>query len=417
MTIINAKILKKIIADFNCGRGKCLQTIQKELLESGAGNLSIYILRQIVYTPEFRGVIIHSSNGGQLPNQEALDMLFPNCGVKHRTVKKWVINDNAARRSSFDPVTLTQNLLIITEPFIHRIKNMFLDSKRFFRPKQILVQLEKEDNRPYSRSVLDKVGRTLFFHHLVSPWTFHYFLETTSEDWHKVGRCRDFTSRVNPYFTILLGKATIKLLLRYPTVHELKVDKWFKDKYLDYKVEIKESNFVGKKKDAGEFYKSCVLDLFLNSEDHTILLKGKNGEDFTVKLEKVLPGSSLFESIVRNLKFLYKLRVKNRDMPRNAAKGDIECEIHPDIANHPSLVDYRLKYRDVTYVKTDLVPHGASRVVGLRKNAVVAMDAREVDMRAREATMVADKDALIVLREAVTARENALVAHKDPSLK
>jgi hypothetical protein len=427
MVIKNKEVFKKIIADFNYGRGKCLPDIQKELLESGAGDISIYTLRKIVLTPEFRGVIINSYNGGQLSSQEAIDVLFPNCYLKYQTVRQWVFRNDAKRRSSFDPATLTQNL-IITEPLIHRIKTMLLDSKTFFEPKQILVQLEKEDNRPYSRSVLDIVGRTLFFHHLVSPWSFHYFLEIVSEDRHKIGRCRDFDSRVSQYFTILFDKATIKLLLRYPTIHELKVDQWFKDTYLGYKIEMEDSNFSGKNKEAGEFYDSFVLHLFLDSEDFTIHLKDDNGEDFTLKLEKVLPGSALFESLGLNLKFLAKLRNINRGLARNATQSDIACEIHPDIANHPSLVGYRDYYRDAAYVKTGVGYKSVSRVLGLREKAVTAReaatDAREDDMRVREYYMDAREyymeereDDMLARESDLAARQDALGEPKDPSLK
>jgi hypothetical protein len=411
MAVKNKEVLKKIIADFNYGRGKCLLDIQKELRKSGAGDISMYTLRQIVWTPEFRAVIINSHNGRQLQSQEAIDALFPNYYLKQATVQQWVFKDDAQRRSSFDPVTWTQNL-IITEPLIHRIKTMVLDSKRFFEPKQVLVQLEKEDNRPYSRSVLGKVGRTLFFHHLVSPWSFHYFLQCDSKNRHKIGRCRDFDLRISKYFTILFDKAIIKLLLRYPTIHELKVDKWFKDKYLDYKLEMEDSNFSGKKKDSGEFYDSFVLQLFLDSEDFTIHLKDDNGKDFTLKLEKVFPGSALFETLELNLNFLSKLRNLNHDSPRNATQSDIACEIHPDIANHPSLVGYREKYRDAAYVKTGSGYQIMGKVLGLRENAVVAreaaMDAREDDMRAREYDMDAREDAMLARESDMEAREDAM---------
>lgn len=389
-SVIFVDKIKKL---FNFGNGTPLKQIEKDYFgKTGSKNLTYRTLTRWVWTKEFRLKVLNAHYGRKLKDQTTIDDMFPNYGVTKSVVKGWVSKYKETQWVSFLSNTSEVNKkFYVTVMFIRRVVELILDQENFSTPKQILVKLEKDDNRSYSRSILDKCSRTLFFHHLILPWAFLYFLGVVGKDWLKIGRSQNYNTRVNTFETILIEQTVIHLILRYPLRYELEVDQWFRDKYYAYRVFKSHDDTLLKKnkKNMNEFYQLIVLDMFKNMDNQTITLKGKDGSDFQVTLEKVLPDSKEFAALKTLQAFFFKLRQIDRNDPQYATSDDVECEFDPEIENHPDLIVYPERFHKKSLARTGKL-------------------SKDVDLVVREKALKQREQALAAGQHDLAARENAL---------
>jgi len=311
--------------------------------------LTSRIITSWLWTEEFQKKVVDAHHAGKLKYQKDIDDMFPNYCVKKSTVtSSWVPKFKKNQSVSFKSNPHQVDLKVkVTETFMRRVVALILDPTDFFTIKQILVKLEKDDNRPYSQSILEFCSRTLFFVHLLCPWACLYFLGVKGKSWIKVGRSRNHDKRVNTYETILIDETVIHLIVRYPINYELEVDRWFKATHAGHRILKLHYVKSSEKRDTSEFYNGTVLEMFKNSPDQTITLTlKKDGCTFQVTLEKLVPGSEEFKTFTTVLKFLRQLRNINPDESKNARKNDVECGFDPGIFNHPDIVGYPDRIRN-----------------------------------------------------------------------
>ena len=401
--------IEMVKREFNFGLGKSLKQIVNDYAgKTGTKTLTIRILRSWVWTQDFRIKVVEAYHAGKLKDQKAVDAMFPNYDLKRETIaQKWAPKYKKAHLASFQSnLPEVYKKVIVNAIFIDRLAGLLLDQTNFFTLKQILFKLEKEDNRSYSRSILDKCSRTLLFQHRVSPWAFTYFLGVKGKDWLKIGRSRNYTERVIGYGTILIDEPVIHLILRYPLKYELEVDKWFKATYYAYRVFKSGKVTPLNRKDPNEFYQLIVLDLFKDAVNQTITLKGEDGSDFQIILEKILPDSKEFADLKSLQKLLIDLRKVNRDDPRleteGDVEGDVECEFDPDISNHPDLIVYPKRFHDKPLLNNSKKP---------KENRLF----KDADLTAREEALRQGEHALAAGQHDLAEREKAFRKQKEES--
>lgn len=401
--------IEMVKREFNFGLGKSLKQIVNDYAgKTGTKTLTIRILRSWVWTQDFRIKVVEAYHAGKLKDQKAVDAMFPNYDLKRETIaQKWAPKYKKAHLASFQSnLPEVYKKVIVNAIFIDRLAGLLLDQTNFFTLKQILFKLEKEDNRSYSRSILDKCSRTLLFQHRVSPWAFTYFLGVKGKDWLKIGRSRNYTERVIGYGTILIDEPVIHLILRYPLKYELEVDKWFKATYYAYRVFKSGKVTPLNRKDLNEFYQLIVLDLFKDAVNQTITLKGEDGSDFQIILEKILPDSKEFADLKSPQKLLIDLRKVNRDDPRLETEGDVECDVEcefdPDISNHPDLIVYPKRFHDKPLLNNSKKP---------KENRLF----KDADLTAREEALRQGEHALAAGQHDLAEREKAFRKQKEES--
>lgn len=222
------------------------------------------------------------------------------------------------------------------------------------------------------------------------------------KDWLKIGRSRNYTERAIGYGTILIDEPVIHLILRYPLKYELEVDKWFKATYYAYRVFKSGKVTPLNRKDLNEFYQLIVLDLFKDAVNQTITLKGEDGSDFQIILEKILPDSKEFADLKSLQKLLIDLRKVNRDDPRLETEGDVECEFDPDISNHPDLIVYPKRFHDKPLLNNSKKP---------KENRLF----KDADLTAREEALRQGEHALAAGQQDLAEREKAFRKQKEES--
>jgi len=327
---------KRILDEFNFGKGKDFDTLIKEY---PALKLTYRKLHRWVWTPDFKEKVLLSWVESDLTDED-LKVRFPNYGLTRVVVLYWAQLRRLERSSSFEKRGggLSKKPVVISEDVFNYVVQLVLDPLRCNRPQDILFELEKKYEKVFTRGALCVIARTPLFRHRLIPWAFTYFFGPEGGYWVKAGTTDNFIHRVRVYGTILIDKMNMFLILSYPLRYQFIVDTWFKKNYKNLRVSKIHEGIPLSNREKGEFYDPVIVDTFKDSADHTITLNDKTGNFFQVTLEKIIPGSQQYENVTRLLKLHSILTKWTNDA--------VNYELAPGIEDHADIMHYPDSFRN-----------------------------------------------------------------------